>query len=95
MRKRKGWYKKAKLRFVLKRVYNYTYEGSGYNSPSITAYEGNFEYKYYTKDSVTFQRIMQIKNKGFIGGFWYARALSKKQIGNFYWSKILKEEVIK
>jgi len=94
MRKRKGWYKKAKLKFVLKRVFSYTYGKDVLSYYMIEVYRDMVEFSYSVKDG-WYQRLKKIENKGFISGFWYARALSKKHIGNFYWSKILKEEVIK
>jgi len=94
MRKRKGWYKKARIKFVWKRVFSYTYEKDVLSSYMIEVYRDTVEFSYSTKDD-WYQRLKKIENKGFIGGFWYARALSKKHIGNFYWDRILKEEVMK
>jgi len=74
MRKRNGWYKKAKLKFVLKRVFSYTYEKDVLSSYRIEVYRDMVEYSWSSKDD-WYQRIKKIQKKGFDDGFWYARAL--------------------
>ena len=87
MKKRKGWDKKARDKFVRKRVFVYKY---GDNETEIAVYGNSREYTYYSKDD-WYQRVRKVGDRGFTRGFWYARGLGKKNIGYFSWNKKLKD----
>ena len=84
---RKGWYKKAKKKFVKKRVYDWRY-GEGWRSYSDHLEWNNRGGQVWQCSSNAWQqRFETLRKEGFIKAFWLARVLAKKGIGDFSWHK--------
>ena len=77
---RKGWFKKAKKKFVKKRVYRW--EISSYRStPKLQMLRTGSSNLQYTDKNERYQILEHAKNLGFIKGFLYGRELEKGEEG--------------
>ena len=89
---RKGWFKKAKSKFVKKRVYRWTMASFG-AFPRLEMYHnGRFDFRSGDKNE-RYQVLEHIKNLGFVAGFLYARKLFKSEgAWGFHFDKRVKLE---
>ena len=92
MKRRNGWFKKARKKFVNKRVFSWDFSNyrERYNY-MIEAIEGQgMKLRYIDKDK-NYQIINTISNLGFIEGFWKAREYAKNHndIWCFSFDKII------
>lgn len=89
---RKGWFKKAKRKFVKKRVYRWKL-CAGHGQPAKEEIEflrsGGLFGRSATIKFSSHDRIYQILEKardyGFVQGFWYAREIIKKDEFFYFW----------
>ena len=80
---KKNWFKKARYKFVKKRVlyWNFYYEGLG---SSFVSYElkmdcfGRGELHYSDKFNDRYYLLERISKLGFVKGFWEARRIAQK-----------------
>jgi len=88
---RRGWYKRARKKFVRKRVYSWRFqEGWMQHHDKLECRRDGVRYQY--SNNTWEQRIRKLKEMGFVKGFWSARQLVKRGIGEFYWHKILEDK---
>lgn len=90
-RRRKGWFKKAKKKFVKKRVYRWCFYFAGRDYDLERYQSGRFSMKYRDRDA-TFQQLENIKILGFVKGFWKARSMAhNSESWCFYFDKRIEE----
>jgi len=79
MKRKKGWFKKARIKFVEKRVFSWTLsdykQNSRYQIQSLNSGGGTI--RYMLKDE-SYQVIKAVDDLGFVEGFFKAREYSKK-----------------
>jgi len=94
MRKRKrGWFKKAREKFVNERIFSWTFSNYRDNfSHEIEALNGGKISLKYNDKSEKYQVINAIGNLGFVNGFWKARKYAKEHDNNwcFSFDKVIK-----
>lgn len=74
---RKGWFKKAKRKFVKKRVIYWEIKYGFTEIPYLKARKSSITLGYDTIDNY-FVLLNEIYEKGFVTGFWAARKLKLK-----------------
>lgn len=88
---RKGWYKRAKRKFVKKRAWKWGIMESNKASPVFTLEIIRGEgCKYgYAEKEIRYQTFQYLISRGFDKGFWEARQLGKEKpkVWVFYWMK--------
>ena len=79
MKRRKGWYKKARIKFVNKKMFSWTFSNHKHNFhyqiQSLNSGGGTISY--ILKDE-NYQVIKAIDDLGFVKGFFKAREYVKK-----------------
>ncbi len=81
---RKGWFKKARKKFVKKRVYRWKL-CTEFSREKIEYFRsGRNTIQFYSHDHV-YQLLEKISDLGFIKGFWYARKEGRKKEGFNFW----------
>ena len=87
MKRRKGWYKKARIKFVNKKVFSWTLSKHKQNShcqiQSLNSGGGTI--RYMSKDE-NYQIIKAVDDLGFVKGFFKAREYAKKHSDEWYFS---------
>lgn len=84
---RKGWFKKARKKFVKKRVYRWKlcFENSSEEIEFLNGWAGgSYTLKFHSHDFIC-QLLEKVRDFGFIEGFWYARKEGKKKEGFNFW----------
>lgn len=91
--RRKGWFKKAKKKFVRERVYRWSFRRPWPNREELEYHRsGRHTMEYYDRD-IIFQQLEKVENLGFMKGFWKARSMAKAdpKFWIFYFDKKVEE----
>jgi len=84
----KGWYKRARKKFVKKRVFRWSftvYGGGASMRASVEHRRFSREIKYRDKDK-SYQIVTKVAYAGFVNGFWLGRKLVRKKPDKYYLS---------
>ena len=87
--KRKGWFKKARKKFVKERVFRWVFrEKRSYPGYEIEyLHNSRAEMRWVVTDSM-YQDLNHLYYSGFTRGFWEARRLAKNSTTwRFYWDR--------
>ena len=77
---RKGWFRKARIKFIKKRVYRWVVTSYGSNPSIEMSHTGFSTLTYYSKDE-QYQILERLQDLGFVKGFLYGRKLDRGKEG--------------